>query len=146
MTFRGTILSAARFACVSGAVAASFALPSIADQDERSSHTAASRASAAPALQQLTLSGLEHRLRETRAISVFQKLALQNDVNDMLARIRHAHLGGKPALAALRAPYDRLMANIQIMLERDPQLAREIATSREAIWDLLSDRSKRASL
>ena len=101
--------------------------------------------SAAPA-PQLNLSSLEHRVRETRAISVLQKIALQQQVDELLARIRAAHRRSPGQLASLRHPYDTLLTNIQALLRHDPQLASEIAASREAIWEVLADRSKFASL
>ena len=136
-----TVLKAARAACFAGAFAAAYASPSIADPAFGES-VAAQRAPAA----RLNLSMLEHRVRETRAISVLQKLALQQDVDDLLVRFRAAHRSGHAQLATLRRPYDTLISNIQSLLRRDPQLAGEIAASREAIWDVLADRSKFASL
>jgi hypothetical protein len=49
-------------------------------------------------------------------------------------------------LSALRRRYDKLLSNIEAMLRHDPKLANEIAASREAIWEVLADRSSFASL
>ena len=135
-----TVLNAARAACLALAIAAAHASPSIADPGQ----SEALAQNAAPG-SHLNLSILEQRVRETRAISVLQKLALQQDVEDLVARIRAAHRA-RAELAALRRPYDKLLSNIQAMLRHDPQLASEIAASREAIWEVLADRSKFASL
>lgn len=126
-----------RIACLAGALAVPFAMPSLA--------APGSDGHATPA-QELNLSSLEQRVRDTGAISIFQKLALQKDVDDLLAKIRHAHAGGTANVAPLRRPYDKLLANIESQLWRDPQLAGEISASREAIWEVLSDRTRFASL
>lgn len=138
-----TVLNAARAACLALAIAAAYASPSVADSSRGESEPSVQHA--APG-SRLNLSSLEHRIRETRAISVLQKLALQQDVDDLLARFRAAHRSGQAQLPALRHPYDTLLTNIQSVLRRDPQLANEIAASREAIWEVLADRSKFASL
>lgn len=57
-----------------------------------------------------------------------------------------AHAGGQPDLIALREPYDKLILRIRGMLARDPQLARDIVASKDAIWDRLADRTRFASL
>jgi hypothetical protein len=94
------------------------------------------------AAPQMDLQELEKRLRGTRAISVFQKLELQKEVNELLARFRQAHSGQPSEISTLRRPYERLIASVQSRLGRDPQLAGEISASREAIWAVLTDRSK----
>ena len=125
MKLPSPILSAARLAFLSVALAASFG---------------------ASAAQEIDLQGLEKRLRATQAISVFQKLELQKEVNELLTRIRQAHSGPISEMATLRRPYERLIASIQSRLGRDPQLADEISASREAIWGALTDRTKFASI
>ena len=94
---------------------------------------------------EMDLQGLEKRVRATSAISLFQKLELQREVNELLARFRQAHLGQTSEFSTLRRPYERLIASIQSRLGRDPQLAGEISASREAIWGVLTDRTKFAS-
>lgn len=101
---------------------------------------------AASPSEELSLPMLEERLRETKAISPLKKLALKSEIDDLLGRFRVAHAGGSTELAALREPYQRLMAKIQVMLKKDPQLARDIVASREAIWGVLADRTQFASL
>lgn len=96
--------------------------------------------------QELDLTELQERIRESGAISFSQKQQIQNELDALLARFRTAQTGGKAALAALREPYDRLLTKMQSMLARDAQLANEVAASRGPIWDALSDRSKSAGL
>jgi hypothetical protein len=52
----------------------------------------------------------------------------------------------KSLLGALREPYDTLLGRIRAMVRKDPQLARDIAASRESIWEVLADRAQFASL
>lgn len=96
----------------------------------------------------LDLKSLEKRLRETSAIGTFTKLALKNQVDDLLDQFR-AHYEGreKTTLAELRQPYDLLLLKLLSLLQdSDPPLARDIVASREAIWSILADRNKFNSL
>jgi len=90
------------------------------------------------------LSSLETRLRDTTAIGVFTKLALKNQVDDLLARFRAFHAGrGGTTLAQLRENFDLLVLKVMSLLQdKDPPLARDISTSREALWNLLADPAK----
>jgi len=100
-----------------------------------------SKPAATPALD---LKSLEKRLRETTAIGVFTKLALKNQVDDLLDRFRAFHQGkGGTTLAGLRQSYDLLMMKVLSLLQdSDAALARDIVASREAIWSLLADPAK----
>jgi len=96
----------------------------------------------------LDLPALEKRLRETKAIGVFTKLSLKNQVDDFLDRFREFHKGsGGATLAELRQAYDLLLLKVLSLLQdSDPSLARAIVTSREAIWSILTDPAKFATL
>jgi hypothetical protein len=86
------------------------------------------------------LTALEKRLRDTGAIGVFTKLALKNQVDDLLERFRAFHAGRGGVLAGLRESYDLLVLKVVSLLQdKDPPLARDIFTSREALWNLLAD-------
>jgi len=100
-----------------------------------------SKPAATPALD---LKSLEKRLRETTAIGVFTKLALKNQVDDLLDRFRAFHQGkGGTTLAGLRQSYDLLIMKVLSLLQdSDAALARDIVASREAIWSLLADPAK----
>jgi hypothetical protein len=96
----------------------------------------------------LDLSSLEERLRETRAIGVFTKLSLKNQVDDLLAAFR-AYYGGtlRVPLAELRQRYNLLLLKVLTLLQDgDPGLAAAITTSKEAIWSILADPQKFGSL
>jgi hypothetical protein len=92
----------------------------------------------------LDVAGLTARLRETSGIGVFTKLALKNQVDDLLKRFRtHYQSGQKAYVSSLRQPYDMLVLKVLTLLQdSDPALARTISGSREAIWGILADREK----
>ena len=94
---------------------------------------------AAPA--SLDLNSLKARLRDTKAIGVFTKLSLQNQVEDLLKKFRAQHQSGpKASVAALRQPYEMLLLKVLALVQdSDPPLAQTIASSREAIWNILAD-------
>ncbi len=96
----------------------------------------------------LDLTSLEKRLRETKAIGVFTKIALKNQVDDLLNQFRAFYQGQvKTTLAELRRPYDMLLLKVLSLLQdSDPSLAREIVVSREAIWSILADKTKFSAL
>jgi len=92
----------------------------------------------------LDLNLLEMRLRETKAIGVFTKLSIKNQVDDLLARFRAYHKRqGTVTLVELRRNYDMLMLKVLSLLQDgDPSLARDVARSRAAIWSILADPRK----
>ncbi len=113
------------------------------------------QASAAPAavpatspspqsLPSLNLHDLEQRLRDTRAIGVFAKLSLKNQVDDLLSAFREMYrVPNRRPPADLRQRYDLLMLKVLSLLQdSDPPLASAIASSREAIWSILADPDK----
>jgi hypothetical protein len=105
-------------------------------------------AAAPPAPAALNLASLEQRLRDTRAIGVFTKLSLKNQVDDLLDQFRALYHGQVAVpLAALRQRYDLLMLKVLSLLQDgDPPLANDIVASREAIWGILRDPAKFATI
>ena len=103
---------------------------------------------AAPAAAALDLNGLEQRLRDTRAIGVFTKLSLKNQVDDLLTEFRTYHKGRTPpTLTQLRQQYEVLLMKVVTLLQDgDPSLAGAVASSREAIWGVLTDPVKFANI
>ena len=104
-----------------------------------------SKAAAPPPLD---LKGLEQRLRDTRAIGVFTKLSLKNQVDDLLAQFKAFHQG-QPGLtvAQLRQKYELLLMKVVTLLQDgDPALASAVSSSREAIWEVLTDPQKFAAI
>lgn len=110
--------------------------------------TAAPSARKNEAAASLDLKGLETRLKETKALGVFTKLTLKNQVDDLLEQFRAYYQGrAKTTLTELRQPYDRLLLKVLTLLQDgDPALAREIVSSRDAIWNILADPAKFATL
>ena len=92
----------------------------------------------------LDLASLEARLRDTRAIGVFTKISLKNQVDDLLDKFRAFYKRqARTTLAELRQPYDMLLLKVLSLLQdSDPPLARDIIASREAIWSILADPRK----
>ena len=139
--------------------------PSISQRDIKATPPAAKAAPPASAVQgakkgstapdvakqkapPLDLASLEMRLKETKAIGVLTKIALKNQVDDLLDQFRNFYQGKlKTTLAELRQPYDLLVLKVLSLLQDgDPALASAIAASREAIWGVLSDRAKFATI
>ena len=101
-----------------------------------------------PSAPPLDLKGLETRLKETSAIGVYTKLTLKNQVDDLLDAFRAYYKGGaQSTLAELRRAFDLLVLKVIALLQdADPPLASAIAGSREAIWGILSDPVKFATV
>jgi len=110
--------------------------------------------SAAPAVAKpqaappLDLASLENRLKDTKAIGLFTKIALKNQVDDLLNQFRAYYQGSvKTTLAQLRQRYDLLLLKVLSLLQdSDQALATAIGSSREALWGILADRQKFATI
>ena len=96
----------------------------------------------------LDLKSLETRLKETKAIGVFAKLALKNQIDDLLEQFRAFYQGRiKTSLVELRRSFDMLvMKTLALLQDADPPLAGALASSRESIWGILSDPAKFATV
>lgn len=107
------------------------------------------KVTAVPAAPQLAPAPLDFkslatRLRQTKAIGVMTKLALKNQVDDLVAKVRAYHQRqGTATLTELRRNYDLLLLKVLSLLQdSDPPLARDIVKSRAAIWSILEDPRK----
>jgi len=117
-----------------------------APQAARKVATPAAKApAAAPALD---LNTLTEQLKETKAIGLFTKLTLKNQVDDLLDQFREYYHGrAKVTKTDLRRSYDLLLMKVlSLVQDKDPTLASAIVFSRDAIWDLLADPKKFATL
>ena len=87
-------------------------------------------------------------MRETKAIGVMTKITLKNQVDELLDQFRMFYQGKlKTTLAELRRLYDGLVLKVLALLQdADPPLAKAIASSREAIWGILADPVKFATV
>jgi len=94
----------------------------------------------APVNGPIGLKEIEQRLRDTHAIGVFTKLSLKNQIDDLLAQLRAYQLKKTgTSLPQLRQRYDVLLQKVIGLLQSgDPSLAKDISSSREAIWSLLT--------
>jgi hypothetical protein len=111
----------------------------------RATPPVAKTTAAAPALD---LKTLEERLRGTKAIGIFTKIALKNQVDDLLDRFGEYYQGkAQFTKIDLRRSYDLLMMKVLSLLQDEDQtLASDIVSSREAIWGLLADPATFATL
>ncbi|MDO8419704.1 MAG: hypothetical protein Q7S90_06685 [Rubrivivax sp.] len=103
---------------------------------------------AKPSDPPLDLKSLEARLRETKAIGVFTKLTVKNQIDDLLDRFREFYRGRlKTSLTELRQAFERLVLKVLALLQdADPPLAHAVAASRESIWGILSSPEKFSTL
>jgi hypothetical protein len=103
---------------------------------------------AKPKAPPLDLASLEQRLKDTKAIGLLTKITLKNQVDDLLNQFRAFYQRKlKSDLADLRRSYDLLVLKVLTLLqEGDKALASAIVASREAIWDILSDPAKFATI
>jgi hypothetical protein len=102
------------------------------------------KAAAPPPAPTLDLTSLEQRLRDTKAIGVFTKLSLKNQVDDLLGDFRALYKRAKPPPGPeFRQRYDLLLLKVLTLLQdADPPLAAAISSSKEAIWSILCDPDK----
>lgn len=116
------------------------AAPAIGQAGKKAAPPAVAKALEPP----LDVAALIARLRDTDAIGVFTKLALKNQVDDLLKQFRtHYQSGQQTNVASLRQPYNLLLMKVLALVQDgDPPLARSISGSREAIWGILADREK----
>lgn len=85
------------------------------------------------------IESLKTRLKETDAIGVFTKLAIRSDILDLVDEINRHRKKNKLELkiAEMRASFDGLLLKMVALLERDPNLSRDLYVSRESIWKSL---------
>jgi hypothetical protein len=83
---------------------------------------------------------LADRLRASSAIGVFTKLALKNEVDDLLDAFRRFHTGQGDPLAELRERFNLLLMKIaSLVQDKDPKLSKDIFNAREVLWAKLVD-------
>jgi hypothetical protein len=124
------------------------ASPSTVEPPRKKESAAPSPSKQEVAPSPLDLRSLEQRLRDTKAIGVFTKISLKNQVDELLTQFRAFHQGQAGViLAELRERYNLLLLKVLSLLQGDdPALAQAVAASREAIWGILADPVKFATL
>lgn len=88
------------------------------------------------------------RLRATNAIGFFTKLALKNQIDDLLGKLRCYHAGTcDTPLPTLREEFGLLLMKVLSLLQdNDPDLFRTLAGGRDILWTKLTDPTAFAEL
>lgn len=86
--------------------------------------------------RELGLEALADRLRETDAIGVFAKLAIESEVKELARAFRFFHEGSRiVSREELRGRFEELRTRIVDRLKAgDPALARDVARSGSTLW------------
>lgn len=91
--------------------------------------------------REFDLEALAAGLRDTETLGFFTKLALKNEVDDLLDGLRGYHAerrGG--SLKRLRERFDLLLLKVRTLLQdEDWALAAKLTAGREALWNQLAD-------
>jgi hypothetical protein len=102
-----------------------------------------------PALHHaLDVSALTEALKSTSAIGFFTKIALKNQLDDLLDEFRAYHAGrSRLTTMELRRSFELLfMKVLSLLQDKEPRLASDIASSRDSLWELLVDPKKFATI
>lgn len=82
---------------------------------------------------------LTTRLKKTKAIGLFTKLAIRNDVTDLMDDVKRyrkkSMLDSK--IEEVRESFEGLLMKIIALLDDDPELSRDMYVGRESIWKSL---------
>jgi len=98
----------------------------------------ASRPEPTPEEATISLQELGARIKATPAIGTFSKLALKNDIDDLIDDLRGYHQHHEGDLDDLHQRYEALVLKLMALLEDDePDLALALARSRDNIWSRL---------
>jgi len=93
------------------------------------------------AKKEFDIKELVARLRATKAIGFFTKLALKNQIDDLLGKFRCYHAGAcDTSLLTLNEEFNLLLMKVLSLLQDDdPDLFRALAGGREILWKNLTD-------
>jgi len=88
-----------------------------------------------------SIAKLVARIRETGAIGFFTKLALKNQIDDLLNQFREFHAGVRDIeLSVLNERFNLLLMKVITLLQDDdPKLFQDIVSAREFLWTNLAD-------
>jgi len=88
-----------------------------------------------------SITNLVARIRETGAIGFFTKLALKNQIDDLLTEFREFHNGASnTVLSVLKDQFNLLLMKVITLLQDDdPKLFEDIVSARELLWINLAD-------
>jgi len=82
---------------------------------------------------------LKERLKDTDAIGFFTKLAIRNNIVDLMDKIKRYRKKSllKVKIKEIRSSFDGLLLKIIALLDEDPKLSRDLYVGRESIWESL---------
>jgi len=88
-----------------------------------------------------SITNLVARIRETGAIGFFTKLALKNQIDDLLSEFREFHEGvSNTDLSVLKDQFNLLLMKVITLLQDDDsKLFQDIVSARELLWINLAD-------
>ena len=88
-----------------------------------------------------SITNLVARIRETGAIGFFTKLALKNQIDDLLSEFREFHEGvSNTVLSVLKDQFNLLLMKVITLLQDDDsKLFQDIVSARELLWINLAD-------
>jgi len=87
-----------------------------------------------------SITNLVARIRETGAIGFFTKLALKNQIDDLLSEFREFHEGSNTELSVLKDRFNLLLMKVITLLQDDDsKLFQDIVSARELLWINLAD-------
>jgi len=88
-----------------------------------------------------SITNLVARIRETGAIGFFTKLALKNQIDDLLSEFRAFHKGvSDTEFSVLNDQFNLLLMKVITLLQDDdPKLFQDIVSAREILWMNLAD-------
>ncbi len=88
-----------------------------------------------------SITNLVARIRKTGAIGFFTKLALKNQIDDLLSEFREFHEGvSNTELAVLKDQFNLLLMKVITLLQDDDsKLFQDIVSAREFLWINLAD-------
>ena len=97
---------------------------------------------------EFSIANLVARIRETGAIGFFTKLALKNQIDDLLSEFREFHARvNDTELSVLNDRFNLLLMKVITLLQDDdPKLFQDIVSARELLWINLADPEKFARL
>lgn len=94
------------------------------------------------AAEEFDIAVLKARLQSAaKAMSFFRKLALKNQLDDLMDRFRRFHEEkGNASLEDMRERFDLLFMKVITLLQNcDPKLFRDVDRVREILWNKLAD-------
>jgi hypothetical protein len=100
------------------------------------------------AKREFDIKELVARVQATKAIGFFTKLALKNQIDDLLGKFRCYHAGTcDTSLLTLSEEFNLLLMKVLSLLQDDdPDLFQALAGGREFLWKNLTDPTAFASL